>query len=326
MNFGFIGLGNYSRNHLRAIEKNKKTRLVSAYDVIQSRADEVAKRFSAKKARSIEEVVDDPDVQAVIITTPNAMHFEHFKACVIRGKHVFVNVPVATERTEAEEMLHLVERHKVVFMAGHNLRKNPAILHLKKVLASDEIGTVHFVEATVSGMSGYDLTPDNWRYSKETAPLLPFTQMAVVFIDLVLDVFGAPEKIAAFMSKRDGAGDAPDVGMVIARYEDGRMAYIGCSYVSFSVYEITFVGNRGKVKWGYRNNNSLIVTFPKEQHKIAFDRIDEQHEELVEFMECIEKGQKPSVSGPEVYHVAEYFDCIRRSIETERSVHFKKLQ
>ncbi len=326
MNFGLIGLGNYSRNHQRAIEKNGKARLVSAYDVVQSRVDEVAKRSDAKKAESVEELVDDPDVQAVIVTTPNEMHFEHFKSCVSRGKHVFVNVPVTAEREEAEEMLRLVEKHGVVFMAGHNLRKNPAIVHVKKALASGEIGMVHSVEATVSGTTGYDLTPDNWRYSKETAPLLPFTQMAVVFIDLVLDVFGAPEKVAAFMSKRDGAGDAPDMGMVIAYYEDGRMAYIGCSYVSFSSYEISFIGNRGKVTWDNRDNNSVTLSVPREQHKLVFDKVDEQHEELIEFIECIEKGRKPSVSGLEVYNVAECFDCIRRSIETEGAVRFKKLQ
>ena len=54
--------------------------------------------------------------------------------------------------------------------------------------------------------------------------------------------------VAAFMAKRDGAGDAPDLGMVLARTADGRMSTIDCSYVSHSAYEITFLGSRGKAR------------------------------------------------------------------------------
>ena len=324
MNLGFIGLGGYSRNHQRAVEKNDGLKLVSAYDPVGERLDAAAGKFGAKRAGSAEEVAADPEVEGVVITTPNAMHFEHFKVCAGEGKHVFVNVPVVTDPEEAREMLRLAEARRIVLMAGHNLRRNPAIVRMKEILRGGELGAVHSAEATVTGASGYDLTPENWRYFKKTAPLLPFTQMGVVFIDLVLDFMGTPETISAFMAKRDGAGDAPDLGVVTAQYADGRMSYIGCSYVSYSGYEIAFIGNEGKAKWDNRDDNSVTLHRSDGLEREAFERIDEQYEELAEFSACAQVGGTPSVGGVDAYNVAEYFACVRRSVETGQAVRFRK--
>ncbi|MDA0745550.1 MAG: Gfo/Idh/MocA family oxidoreductase [bacterium] len=323
MNLGFIGLGNYSRNHQRAVENNSTLRLAAVYDPVSERMQAAAETFGAKQTSSVHELASNSEIDAVVITTPNALHFEHFSTCVENGKHVFVNVPAATDRKEGEQMLLMAEQHGVVYMAGHNLRKNPAIVRLKKILAAEELGTLHSVEASVGGPSGYNLTPDNWRYSKQTSPLLPFTQMAVVFIDLILNILGPPERVTAFMTKRDGAGDAPDLGTVLGQYPDGRLSYIGSSYVSQLGYEISFVGSKSKIKWDNRDNNSLTQIGP-EKHREEFERIDEQYEELVEFADCITHKKTPSVSGLDAYNVAAYFEAIEKSIQTERAVRFRE--
>ncbi len=323
MNLGFIGLGNYSRNHRRAVDKNPDLVLVSVFDIVTERAEEVARISGARRASSIEDLAGDPDVEGVVITTPNTRHYDDFKICAAHGKHIFVNVPVTTSRTQAAEMMRLASEKGLTCMAGHNLRKNPAIAHLKKRLDAGDVGTLHSVEASVGGASAYHLTPDNWRYHIRNAPLLPFAQMAVVFIDLVLHIMGAPEKIAAFMSKRDGAGESPDLGAVIGRYADGRLSYIGASYVSQLGYEITFAGSEARITWDSHDENAVTLIGPGVHRRESFDRIDEQYEELAEFARCIETGATPSVNGLDAFNVAAYFEAIEESITTERAVHFR---
>lgn len=322
MNLGFIGLGGYARNHLRAVEKNPDLRITAVCDPVPERAREVAERFGAREAADVADLAADPRVDGVVITTPNTLHFEHFRKCVKRGKHVFVNVPATTDREEAGEMVRLALRHGVVFMAGHNLRRNPAIVHLKDLLANGTLGTVHAAEASVCGNTGYTLTPENWRFGQETAPLLPFAQMGVVFLDLLLDFLGAPKRVAAFMAKRDGAGEAPDMGMATAWYADGRMSTLHCSYIAQSSYEITFLGSRGKARWDRLDDNSVTVTTDAGRERQVFERIDEQYGELVEFAECVATGRTPSVGPREVYRVAAYFDAIERSVVTRHAVPF----
>jgi predicted dehydrogenase len=314
MNFGFVGLGNYSRNHLRAIQNNDELSLVSVYDVVPGQAQKVAKAFSSNVAENIESLAKDPNVDAVVITTPNAQHFADFQTCVTNGKHVFVNVPVTTNAREATDMITLAKAQNVTYMAGHNLRKNPAIVHLGEQLIDGTIGTIHSVESTVGGASAYALTADNWRYHLDQAPLLPFAQMAVVFIDLILHLMGTPENVSAFMTKRDAPGETPDHGTVISKYSDGQLAYIGCSYISQLGYEITFAGTEGKIRWDNRDDNSVTLITPGGRNRVTFDRIDEQAEELAEFSRCVNEGTTPSCGGLDAYNVAAYFDAIDRSI------------
>ncbi len=323
MNLGFVGLGNYAINHQRAVKKNPDLVLVSVYDIVPERAEEAAREFGAKRAPAIEALAGDPDVDGVVITTPNPRHYDDFKICTAHGKHVFVNVPVTTSRAQAVEMMRLAEKHDLTYMAGHNLRRNPAVSHLKKRLDAGDIGTLHSVEASVGGAAAYGLTPDNWRYHIRNAPLLPFAQMAVVFIDLILDIMGAPESIAAFMSKRDGAGESPDLGAVIGRYADGRLSYIGASYVSHLGYEITFAGSEARVTWDSHDENAVTLIGPENRHREAFGRIDEQYEELVEFAHCAQTGATPSVNGMDACNVAAYFEAIAESVNTEQAVRFR---
>ena len=281
---------------------------------------------SAQSGRQVSKIWPaTPDVDGVVITTPNPRHYDDFKVCAAHGKHVFVNVPATTSRAEAVEMIRLANEKDLTYMVGHNLRKNPAISHLKNRLDAGDVGTLHSVEASVGGATAYELTPDNWRYQVKNAPLLPFAQMAVVFIDLVLDIMGAPEKISAFMSKRDGAGESPDLGAVIGRYADGRLSCIGASYVSHLGYEITFAGSDARITWDSHDENAVTLIGTETRQRKSFDRIDEQYEELAEFAHCVETGAAPSANGLDAFNVAAYFEAIEESINTERAARFRPI-
>jgi len=279
-----------------------------------------------KKAANVEELAKNPQVEAVVITTPGFLHFEHFKICANQGKHCFVNVPVTTDPKEAESMIHLAEKNCIIYMAGHNLRKNKGIMRIKEVVTGCEIGSPHIFEANVSYPGSFELPEDSWRCSKKTSPILPFAQYAVVFLDLLLDFWGPPEKVSAYMTKMDGRGDAPDMGTVTSVYPDGRLAYIGCSYISHSTFELTVYGREGKAQWNRPDRNSVTLSRPEASTRTEFEEVDEQYEELDEFAHCIRESIQPTVGGVQAYHVAEFFRCIENSVQNESIERFRMYQ
>ncbi|MDD5596341.1 MAG: Gfo/Idh/MocA family oxidoreductase [Victivallaceae bacterium] len=322
MKFGFIGVGDYAATHLAAIENDPELELVSVFDVNPEAAGNTARRFGCGIAGSLKEITENGKIDAVIISSPNYLHFEHFKACAANGKHVLMNIPAFTDAAEAAEMVDIVKREKIIFMPGHNTRKNPAIVELKKLLDTGGIGDVHMADSVVSCDRGYRLSPAEWRFSAAKAPLLPFTQMGIVSIDLILYFWGCPESVSAFMTKRDGAGDAPDSGVVICKYADGRIAEIGCSYVCSGSYALTFRGSKGSVVWDLMDENSITLKQRQVSRK-SFPRICEQHCELREFCDCIRNGNEPGVNALDAYNLAEFYDCIAQSVRSGQAIKFR---
>ncbi|MFA6715483.1 MAG: Gfo/Idh/MocA family oxidoreductase [Victivallales bacterium] len=326
MNIGFIGLGCYAQTHLSAIEQDAGFTLVRIYDVNAATLAGTCKRFNCRPASSIEELASDKRVEAVIISTPNQLHFEHFKICAEAGKHVLMNIPATTDPAEAEEIIRLAREKNIVFMPGHNTRRNPAVIAMKKALASESIGNPHLIGSMVSCPRGYNLNPEEWRYSKEKAPLLPFTQMGIVFIDMIMFFWGIPETVAAMMTKRDSLGEAPDSGMVICRFKDGKLAHVGCSYVCSDNYFITAFGRQGNITWDYRDNNSLIIKTRLKSSREIFVPVKEQHAELIELSDCIKNHKKPTVNAVDAYNLAEFYRCITESVGTGKEIEFREFR
>ncbi|MDD2707427.1 MAG: Gfo/Idh/MocA family oxidoreductase [Verrucomicrobiae bacterium] len=322
MKLGFIGISGIASGLLSAVKKDPGFRLVSACDINAENLDKVCKRFNCRRAGGVEQIAKDGDIEAVVIATPTHLHFDQFKICAENGKHVFVEEPSVTDPKEALEMIRISKRKKIVFMPGHNYRKSPACVEARRIIENDGIGNAHMCSAMVSCPRGYSLSPAEWRYSREKTPLLPFTQMGIVYIDMVMHFWGAPEWISAFMVKRDGRGEAPDSGSVICRFRDGKIAHIGCSYVCWTNYSAEIWGSKGSV---CLDGRALTIKNDQGVTRKTLPPLDEQHAELKEFRECIENATEPSVNGADAYHLAEFYRCVAESVETGKAARFCEL-
>jgi len=322
MRLGFVGISGIAEGHLSTIEKDSRFRLVSACDVNAANLDKVCKRFNCRKADGVEQLAADKEIDAVIIATPTYLHFEQFKVCAENGKHVFVEEPSVIDPKEAVEIIRISNRKKIVFMPGHNYRKCAACIEARNLLENNGIGTAHMCTAMVSGNRAYNLAPSEWRYSREKAPLLPFTQMGIVYIDLIMYFWGVPELVSAFMTKRDGRGEAPDHGMVICKYKDGKIAKIGCSYVCWGNYSADIWGSEGCISLKGR---SLVIRNKEGIFERSLPSVNEVHAELTEFRECVENKTQPSINAADAYNLAEFYRCIAESVETGKAVKFREL-
>ncbi len=138
---GIVGAGYIGGVHAGVLGRDVRARGASVYDVVQERAENLARTSGARVARSVEELFEECD--AVYVTTPNTRHTELAVAAARAGKHVFCEKPMATSLEEARAVLEAAQSSSGVFQVGHNRRFAPVYVALKQMLAEDAPHSAH---------------------------------------------------------------------------------------------------------------------------------------------------------------------------------------
>lgn len=94
---------------------------------------------------SFETVLESPAIDAVVIATPAETHFELAKSALSSGKHTFVEKPLALVGGEAEELQRIAQGRNLKLMVGHILLYHPAIIKLKEIVDSGELGKINYI-------------------------------------------------------------------------------------------------------------------------------------------------------------------------------------
>jgi myo-inositol 2-dehydrogenase / D-chiro-inositol 1-dehydrogenase len=130
---GIIGAGYIAGVHAGILARDERVKVSSVHDVIEHRAQQLARAHDAAVAASPEEVIDHSD--AVFITTPNTRHVPLAIAAVDAGKHVFCEKPLATTIADANTVFKNTQQSKATFQVGHNRRFAPVYATLKQLLS-----------------------------------------------------------------------------------------------------------------------------------------------------------------------------------------------
>lgn len=319
---GLIGCGGYARLNLDALARAQGLHLAGAYDLDPARSRATCDQFGGRAVASLAELLGLPGVDAVIVSTPNRQHCADTLASLDAGKHVFVNIPATISADEARRMIARARSAGRVLMAGANHRKNPAVLALQRAIASGAIGLPHSMQASVSSPTAYKLAADSWRADAQGAPLLPFSQMGIIALEVALMIWGPPAQVSAFIAKRDGPTATPDHGTMIAKYSDGRLFSLACSYIAYKSYWITVAGPKGTATWDRIDGNCLRIDADPTVARTPYESKDEQLDELHELRDCILSGQEPSVGAECIYNLAEFYRTIGESIASGRATAF----
>ena len=126
---GVFGVGHLGKIHLNNWKEIEGVELIGFFDPSQQISKEVSEKFQLPSFDNAEQLMDACDL--VDIVAPTTEHFEISKAAITKGKHVFVEKPLANTMDEARELLKLAKEANIKFQVGHVERFNPAFLALK---------------------------------------------------------------------------------------------------------------------------------------------------------------------------------------------------
>lgn len=127
VNIGIIGCGYMGGVHARNLGNDPRVKLVGVADVAASRAADLARSSGAQAFASAAELLD-AGVDAVYVTTPNALHTEAVLQALANGAHVFSEKPMATQLAEAQQIREAARAAKGIYQVGHNRRFAPVYL------------------------------------------------------------------------------------------------------------------------------------------------------------------------------------------------------
>jgi predicted dehydrogenase len=148
LNFGLIGFGYWGPNLARNFGAQPDCAVSWICDLSTERQKQAAQSWPAAKTTGrIEDVLDDPDVHAVLIATPVSTHFEIAKRAILAGKHVFIEKPMTHTSAEAQELIELAEKHQRVLAVDHTFLFTGAVRKMKEMLDSGELGELLYFDS-----------------------------------------------------------------------------------------------------------------------------------------------------------------------------------
>jgi predicted dehydrogenase len=145
---GVIGYGYWGPNLVRNFAEVADSQLVAVADLSAERLAQAAKRYPGiRTTQSALELVRHPSVDAVVIATPVATHFELALEALTHGKHVLVEKPIASSSQEAQMLIEEASRRRLILMAGHTFVFNPAVQKIRELVGSGELGDLYYYDS-----------------------------------------------------------------------------------------------------------------------------------------------------------------------------------
>lgn len=164
--------------------------------VLERTKNESQKKYPfVKVVRTIEELVDDPTIDLIVITTPNETHFPYSRAALLAGKHVVVEKPFTNTSAEAKELVDLAALTGKVLSVYQNRRYVSDFLTIRDLLDKKLLGPVHEFEGHYDRYRA-EARPQAWREAVLPGSGILY-DLGAHLLDQVLYFFGLPQSITA---------------------------------------------------------------------------------------------------------------------------------
>jgi predicted dehydrogenase len=146
INISQIGIGYWGPNLLRNLVANKSCEVKKVVDLSEERREFVRRLYpSITVSDKVEDIIVDKNIDAVIIATPVATHFDLAMQCLEAGKHVLVEKPMATTVDEVQQIGKLANKKGLVAMVGHTFLYNSAVHYVKTLIESGDLGDIRYI-------------------------------------------------------------------------------------------------------------------------------------------------------------------------------------
>jgi predicted dehydrogenase len=239
-----VGLGWWGRIVASLLRNDAKLNVVRGVEPDPAAA-ELGRSLGLKVVATFEEVLKDPEVQAVILCTPHSLHCEQIIAAANARKHVFCEKPLSLSRVDALRAVKACNENEVVLAVGHEKRFEPPVQEVMRAARAGELGKLLQIEANFSQDKFLALTSDNWRMSEKEAPAGPMTATGIHLLDLSIALLGPAQHVFAKVRQLGSRLTNGDTLGVFVSFKNGSNALISAVLATpfdgrFAVY-----GNKG---------------------------------------------------------------------------------
>ena len=246
---GVVGLGYWGPNLIRNLNELDAADLRWVCDLDEERLRPISKRYPAVRAtRSYDDLIHDPELEAVAIATPVSTHYPLALAALEAGKHVFIEKPLAASSVEARRLAQVADERGLTLMPGHTFLYSPPVNMIRDLIHSGELGDVYFISMSRVnlGLHQSDVSVA-WDLGPHDFSILRY------WLD------ETPSHLSA-MSRSCVFPQIPDVAFINLEYPGGVIAHVELSWLAPSkLRRTTVVGSRKMVVYDDVSNEPVRV-------------------------------------------------------------------
>src|SRR5580692_11972368 len=186
-----IGLGRWGRSLVASVAGNSDDIVFTgAYTRTRASAEDFCHDKGVPLADSYEQILRDPQIDAVVLATPHSQHQAQALAAAVAGKHVFVEKPITLDLASARIVVDAAQRAGVVLAVGLARRFHPSIAAVRERVRSGALGKVIAMVAQHTTSTAQFVALDNWRATPEEAPGGALTAVGVHALDHMIEFAG----------------------------------------------------------------------------------------------------------------------------------------
>ncbi len=339
VNFGVMGAGGIAyRRTIPGMLKAKNCRLVAVMDPVN--IERVAAEFKVPKAYTREEeLLGDPEVEAVYIASPVNCHLKQVQAAAAAGKHILCEKPLAMNLAQTKEAVAACKKAKVYLQEGYMMKFHGAHAAIKQMIDQGRLGRIVYMRAQLS--CWYPQMPGAWRQDPKLGGGGALIDMATHLYDLLAWFAGPVRRVAAMVNTLVQDYKSDDASTTLLEFKSGAQATVDCFYCipdEASRTRLEVYGSQGAVLTegtigqsvggmlealqlagaaGYDAQQSKDVA--RKFQKVPFPKVNPYTAECSYFADCILQGRPPALNdGRNALTIAELTDKAYRSYKQRK--------
>jgi predicted dehydrogenase len=324
--FGIAGFGLHAVKRLMpgfALAKNCRVTALSRRTMAAAR--ESARDYKIAGAfDSVAAMAASPEVDAVLVTTPNACHLVDVLAAIDAGKHVLCEKPLAMTADECRQMVEAARQRGVIFGVAHVFRFNASVQKFRDLVKAGQIGKIIFARSEFSFLADPS-HPRKWLYDSAIAGAGPIFDIGVHCIDTLRFVLDDEVvRVSATAASDERSGDVESAAYLTLEFFRGAIGTVLVSYRAAYRTPLEIIGDGGVI----RAENALNVEHPieiqlqREGKVVESSTVSNQAVYALQvdaFANAIEGKSRFPISGEEGWQNQEVLDAAMRSLRTGKS-------
>ncbi|MBI3999923.1 MAG: Gfo/Idh/MocA family oxidoreductase [Candidatus Omnitrophica bacterium] len=327
---GVVGCGYWGPNLIRNFARLKNCEFVAAVDINSSKLDSL-KRFhpSLRTFTSLENLLNQVDLDAVAIATPVSTHHALAKLALERGKHVLLEKPMTADIAQAEELIRLAEQSGKVLMVDHTFVYSGAVSKIRELIQSGQLGEIYYYDAVRVNLGLFQHDVDVlWDLGPHDFSIMAY----------LLDKKVASVSAVGARPVRWDNWKLPSIAYVTIQFTDGTLAHFHLNWLSpVKVRRALIGGSRKMVVYDHLDPDNQVKIFDK---GIEVKTLEERSEVLVQyrmgdlfapkvdqkealeavcehFISCIQRGERPLTDGKAGLEVVRLLQAAAKSLKQD---------
>jgi len=321
-NIAVVGGGYWGKNLVRNFYELKS--LYAICDIDDDKLKSFKEKYhNVKTYTDYQVLLKDPNAKAIVISTPAATHYNLARKALLADKDVFIEKPIALNYKDGEELVLLTKEKNKILMVGHLLEYHPAVIKLKDLINSGELGKIRYIYSNRLNLGKFR-TEENilWSFAPHD-------------ISVILNLL---EEMPIEVSSQGGnylSPDITDVTITTMDFPGGVKAHIFVSWLHpYKEQKLVVIGSKKMIMFDDVNHKNKLLLYghkiewvkrlpvprPEEAQTLELDKKEPLRSECEHFIECLTQRKTPKTDGNNGLRVLKILELCQKSLKENGKV------